>query len=239
MLILAHRGASKYAPENTRHAFELGFAMHADGIEFDVHLIEHEIIVLHDFYLQRTTDKSGYIFDLPLTQISQAKAHDGKNLLTLAQVLAIAPADKWCNIEIKSAYNIEQWLVSFETAMVRANTTPEKIVISSFDHHVLKAIKQRKPELKIGALSACNPLNGALFASELHAYSAHFDINTVNPSLIDDAHQRGLKVFVYTVDHPTDMLRLREWKVDGIFTNVPDVARATLAKNVLLPKPIT
>lgn len=228
MLILAHRGASKYAPENTRSAFELGFAMQADGVEFDVHLIGDEIFVLHDFHLQRTTDQRGYIFDVPLAQLHQAKTCDGNHLLTLAETLAIVPDDKWCNIEIKSARDIEGWLHCFEHALNTSEKALDKIIVSSFDHHLLRAIKQQKPEVKIGALSACNPLDGAQFATTLKAYSAHFDLNTVTRELVADAHERKLKVFVYTVDEPVDLARMHEWQVDGIFTNVPDIARRAL-----------
>ena len=83
--------------------------------------------------------------------------------------------------------------------------------------------------MKIGALTATYPENGLGFADDLSAYSLHMALDVVDEVYVTEAKQAGLKVLVYTVDHPQDIKMLKSWDVDGIFTNVPDIARDVLA----------
>lgn len=86
---------------------------------------------------------------------------------------------------------------------------------------MLFEIKSLNPQLNIGALTASCPLDYATFAEQLNAYSVHIDIDFVNIDFINDAHQRDLKVYVYTVDDQADIVDMHQLGVDGIFTNYP------------------
>ena len=112
--------------------------------------------------------------------------------------------------------------------MANANFSAEQLIVSSFNHHWLKQLKDDHPDQLIGALTTNCPLNYAEFASNLNAWAVHIDVDFVTQDFVDDAHRRGLKVLVFTVDEPQDMFDLRAMGVDGIFTNHP-----TLARNVL------
>ena len=79
-----------------------------------------------------------------------------------------------------------------------------------------------RPDIRLGALTANLPLNLAQFADELGAWSLNCDVDFVDQSLVADAHRRGLKVLVYTVDYLEDYEMLASMGVDGIFTNRPD-----------------
>ena len=100
--------------------------------------------------------------------------------------------------------------------------------MSSFNHHWLAQLKHDHPQQRIGALTTSCPLSYAQFASELNAWSVHIDVDFVTQEFVDDAHQRGLKVLVFTVDEPDDMVSLQAMGVDGIFTNHPALARSVL-----------
>ncbi|MCA1767885.1 MAG: glycerophosphodiester phosphodiesterase [Idiomarina sp.] len=106
---------------------------------------------------------------------------------------------------------------------------PEQLLVSSFNHHWLQRLKKRRPEIKIGALSASCPLSYCYFAEELQAFSAHFAVDFVTPELVEDGHQRGLQVYVYTVDEHHDIEELHAMGVDGIFTNHPSYAQNIVA----------
>lgn len=228
MLIFAHRGASFEAPENTIAAFSRALDAQADGIEIDVYPIEDEWLVFHDRYLARLTAQTGRLHDLTLAQIRTLKVFGQQPIPTLDETLDFIQGRCQVNIELKGA-DIKRGLTRhLRRAVEHASFQPEQLLVSSFNHHWLAQLKQDHPHQRIGALTTSCPLNYAHFAAQLDAWSVHIDVDFVTQEFVDDAHQRGLKVFVFTVDEPDDMRDLNEMGVDGIFTNHP-----TLARNVL------
>ena len=91
------------------------------------------------------------------------------------------------------------------------------------------AFKNIAPNIKIGALTASNPLGHARFAEVLKAYSVNADVSFIDQAFVKDAHNRGLKMFAYTVDEPEELLKLQAWGVDGVFSNGPAKAKLVLA----------
>ena len=88
---------------------------------------------------------------------------------------------------------------------------------------MLKAVKRMEPFIRVGALIADIPPDTAYCAEKIGAYSVHCDLGYVNDSFVIDAHRRGLKVFVFTVNHPGDLARMESMEVDGVFTNYPEI----------------
>ncbi|MBD3586798.1 glycerophosphodiester phosphodiesterase [Salinimonas sp. HHU 13199] len=228
MWILAHRGASKQAPENTRKAFRLAMEQQATGIEFDTYQVEDEIIVIHDRRLERTTNGHGQINNSSLDYLRSLDAGEGEHIPFLTDALGCLPADAICNIEIKSLYDIPRWLQSLDASLRHIAMPRENIIVSSFNHRWLKRIHQLEPDLKLGALTSSYPEEGVEFARKLNAYSVHVSLDVVDEELVRIAKAEGLQILVFTVDDPMDMQMLRDWGVDGIFTNVPDEARRAL-----------
>lgn len=101
-------------------------------------------------------------------------------------------------------------------------------MISSFNHPYLQQVKQALPQALVAPLLASIPLDGAAVVSELNAYSLHLDVSFISKALVDDAHHRGAKVYVYTVDYSDDIHALQQLGVDGIFSNFPDRAMQAL-----------
>lgn len=225
MLIFAHRGASADAPENTLLAITEALAQQADGIEIDVYQVERSLIVIHDKWLHRTTNGHGQISDFTLSELRQLDAGKGEKIPTLDEVLDLVAGKTRINIEVKGLTNIDLLLEVYVKAMNDWNFSREQIIISSFDHHLLKNLKSLEPDMLIGALTANNPIDYALFAENLGAYSVNADVSFLDQAFVNDAHQRGLKVYAYTVDQPADLKTLFNWGLDGVFCNAPALAK--------------
>lgn len=229
MQIIAHRGASGDYPENTLLAIEQAVLQDADAVEIDVFAVDGELIVIHDHHLGRTTNGSGSIYQHSLMQLQQLDAGRGQRIPTLWQVLQLlAPTRLWLNIELKGDNTVPPLVSLLATAEQELGFSMNRIVVSSFNHHLLSELKQLCPALKLGALTASLALDYAAFASQLGAYSVNCDVSFINQAMVDDAKDRGLKVFVYTVDHSDDIVRLQSYGVDGIFSNYPAQSRQRL-----------
>lgn len=229
MWILGHRGASKAAPENTLAAFALAMAQQAHGIEIDTYQVDGKIVVIHDRWLNRTTNGDGMVTSHSLDYLRSLDAGHGERIPLMHEVFETLPHDALLNIEIKHLSHIESWIDDVKTGLRVSGFPQQNLIISSFNHRWLRSIKHAWPEVKIGALTATYPENGLGFADDLSAYSLHMALDVVDEVYVTEAKQAGLKVLVYTVDHPQDMKMLKSWGVDGIFTNVPDIAREVLA----------
>ena len=229
MQIIAHRGASGDYPENTLLAMEHAIMQGADAIEIDVFAVDDELIVIHDHHLARTTNGSGSIYQHSLAQLQQLDAGLGQRIPTLWQVLQLlAPTPLWLNIELKGDNTVGPLLTLLQRAERELQFDVNRLLISSFNHHLLAALKQQQPALKLGALTASLPIDYATFARQLQAYSVNCDVSFINQAFVDDAKARGLKVYVYTVDQADDIARMTQYGVDGIFSNYPAKARQQL-----------
>ncbi len=228
MWILGHRGASAAAPENTLAAFSLAMAQHATGIELDTYQVEDNNVVIHDRWLNRTTNGKGMVTSHSLSQLRTLDAGQGEVIPLLGEVFAVLPQHAIVNVEIKHLSDVTMWLNAIRSDLTNSAFPIDNIIVSSFNHRWLRRIKADWPEVNIGALTATYPENGLGFAQDLDAYSLHMALDVVDEYYVREAQQAGLRVLVYTVDYPDDMLMLKAWGVDGIFTNVPDLARRTL-----------
>jgi glycerophosphoryl diester phosphodiesterase len=226
MLIIAHRGASGDYPENTLLAIQQALSAKADGIEIDVFCIENELVVIHDEDVSRTTNGTGFLSDFTLQTLQQLDAGAGQQVPALWQVLQLVNNQTLLNIELKGANTAEPLLALLQKAQTELGTDPDSLLISSFNHHLLAQIKKQWPKLKTGALTASLPLDYAAFATELQAWSVHCDKGFINQQMVQDAHQRGLKVMVYTVNDAVTAAKMRQLGVDGIFCNYPQQARS-------------
>ncbi len=229
MKVIAHRGASGHEPENTLSAIEAALAMQVDAVEIDIHLVENELVVIHDRWLHKTTDGKGRVGDKRLTELRQLDAGKGQAIPTLWEVLELIAGQCHLNIELKSEHTVNPLLKLLNLAIKRLGFSQSQFLLSSFNHHLLQEIKSIDSGWRIGALTGSRPLSYARFAEELEAYSIHIDVDFIDQVFVDDAHRRNLKVFVYTVDHEEDIIDLHKMAVDGIFTNYPTRSMVRIA----------
>ena len=230
MKIFAHRGASTHFPENTQSAIMAALNQGVDGIEVDVQSALDDYVIIHDTYLDRTTNGKGKVSDMPVQIIKQFDAGNGEQVPTLQQLIDWNNNQTVLNLELKHTFELEKFATQLEMNIAANKISAANILVSSFNHHQLHWLKERLPWLKIGALTASIPLQYAKFAEDLDAYSIHIDKNFMSKQFVDDAKLRGLKVFAYTVDEVEDIKLMLVCGVDGIFTNDPQQTRHYLAQ---------
>jgi len=228
MLIFAHRGASGVEPENTLRAIKSALDTNVDGIEIDIHEVDGKLLVIHDRWLHRTTSGTGQITQHDYQHLRTLDAGQGETIPTLDEVFSLVAGQCQINIELKGINNISLLYSYIDNAVNNKSLIIEDILISSFNHRLLYIINQQRPEFAIGALTACYPLDYAKFAEQLNAYSVHLDVDFISKHFVSDAHQRGLKVFVYTVDELEDIKAMKALGVDGIFSNFPTRSKSHL-----------
>ena len=227
--IFAHRGASRYAPENTLSAFQLALEQHADGIELDVHLTaDGEMVVIHDRDLSRTTDGAGYVDKMSLADIRKADAGEGQRIPTLTEVLELVGTQAILNIELKgfstSASDLPQAVID----LLEAHGMVQNVIISSFHPRLLAVTRRLQPDIKIGLLMTAGvlfKLVSGIFEPILQPSSLHPHYSSVNPRYLQKARANNRRVLAYTVNQPEDMRRLFAMGIDGIITDDPLTAR--------------
>lgn len=235
--IIAHRGSSKAAPENTKAAFKQAIKDKADGIELDVHLsADNQVIVIHDPTIDRTSKGQGFIKDLSLNELKKldfgsyfSDEFKGEKVLTLTETLDIIKDIELINIEIKKGYNINQGIEEEVLKSIEAVNLKNEIIISSFNHESLKILKNTKNDIKIAPLLYARLYKPWEYAKSLKAEYLHLYYKLVNKEIIENCHQHGIKVNVFTVDEKYDLSKMIEYNVDGIITNYPVKARNLLA----------
>jgi len=242
MKIIAHRGASGEFPENSLLAFEQAIKQKADAIELDIHFhhASNEFIVIHDAYVDKLTDAQGHINQLSFDELKELNLGQHQQLITLNQALAFIAGRIDVNIEVKiSTPNIPLSIIchALHTHLSHAvksnNFTSQQLIISSFNHQVLLLCKQQMPQYTTAALFGHSPLDLALCTKELKCHYLNIDFDSISKELIADAHQRGLAVWVYTVDRVEDIQHCFDHKIDGIFTNFPLRSRRLLNEKII------
>ncbi len=240
-IIMAHRGASAYAPENTLAAFKLALQQGADAIELDVKLTaDGHVVVIHDQTVDRTTPCKGRVSDLLLADIRRMDAGShfdiafrGEPVPTLEQVFKAVGQLTCINIELKIFHAFHDSLPEKVAQLVKRFRLNRRVIISSFNPIPLIRIHRLLPDTPIGLL-AMRGSAGFLarsWAGRLIGYqSLHVGVNDVTSRLIKNVHHRGCKILVYTVSLEKDMRDMFEMGVDGIITNDP-----LLAKQILSP----
>lgn len=221
MFIWAHRGASGTAPENTLQAFEQAIEAGAHGIELDIQVVENVPIVLHDAWLQKTTNGLGLVQSSTLQYIQSLDAGNGQIVPTLQQTLSLIAGRCQVNIEIKAVNSAHLVAKEIQIALDNGWFKAEQFIVSSFDHKQLQLFTSLMPNIRIGALTASLPVENSQFAVTLKAWSLHCSRDFIDVDLVKHAQAQGLRVYVYTINHLEDLSFMMSLGVDGIFTDYP------------------
>ncbi|MBI2525747.1 MAG: glycerophosphodiester phosphodiesterase [Candidatus Rokubacteria bacterium] len=235
-LVIAHRGASAEAPENTIAAFELAIQQGADAIELDVHLSgDDQLVVIHDWTLERTTDGAGAVRDRSVQELKRldagswhSPAFRGQRLQTLLEVLERFRDRTRFWIELKAGSDLYPGIEERVVTSLEIYDVLDRTLVQSFDHGALRRARTLSPEVRLGALVAQPPLDPSVVAPGLVQAvcpGAHL-LTEGDIALIREA---GLGCYVWTVNEPALMDRLVSWGVSGIITDRPALLRARLA----------
>ena len=240
-IVIAHRGWSAKAPENTMAAFREAMRFGVDGIELDVHMTrDGHVVICHDDRLDRTTNGAGLIAEHTLDEIRRLDAGSwfspefaGEPLPTLRELLEAIAASSWrgvINIELKTT-GADRYpgMEKAVADLLRAFDLTRFALISSFDHDALAETKRVDEELETAILYASALDEPWAYAERLRCRTLHPVHTAATSEIIAGAHAHGVKVNAWTVDHPERARELARAGVDGIITNRPDVVRQTLA----------
>ena len=238
-LIIAHRGASAHAPENTLPAFHLALEQSADGIELDVMLSkDQKLIVIHDATLERTTNGTGKVPNFTADELRKldagvwfGQAFQNTQLPLLDEVYEQLGGKFLINVELKNYHSPRDPLPEIALALTKKYRLLDSVIFSSFNARNLTRLKKLEPQAKTGLL--CLPgIMGALyrgpFGRLFHYDALHPYHKDAKDSLVKRAHKHGKEVNVWTVDEKDDILQMQAVGVDAIITDDPLFTRQVL-----------
>jgi glycerophosphoryl diester phosphodiesterase len=210
-----------HEPENTLRSIQRALDLGAPWIEIDVYCVDGRLVVIHDDRLERTTNGRGAVMECSLAYLRSLDAGHGERIPFLEEVFDLVGRKAGVNVELKGPGTAEP-VGRFLTDRRAEGWAGEQLLVSSFDRQALGRLKRSYPELRVGVLrTTCSPEVMA-YAQELGAYSVHPGQRCVDQKLVDDAHARGLAMYVFTVNEAEDIRRMRELGVDGVFTDYPE-----------------
>ena len=168
--IMAHRGASFHAPENTKAAFLKAYGLKADGIETDLQLTaDGEIVVHHNYFIDNTSDGKGAVFLKTLEELKQydfgsykGKEFEGERILTLSELLPILKDMKVINLELKSHLDKGVDFAGKVLSIVQKSGLTDRVIYSSFDADLLGQLKEKDSTCKVGLLTFQGKMQGLL-----------------------------------------------------------------------------
>jgi glycerophosphoryl diester phosphodiesterase len=235
MIVVAHRGSSGSAPENTMAAFLAAATAGADLIELDVRFsAECTCVVMHDRSVRRTTNGVGYVHKLSLASLRRldagrwfSPAFTSQRIPTFAEVLQTLPPTIGINCEVKTDGDprprTRRAHALLET--LHKYSGPRSVIVSSFDHRFLSILSRHAPALPLGVL--LQPLRDLPRRASIVAHRAGASFifcgrGMIRHRIVADARRSGMSVGVYTVDTLPQLARARRYGVDMVFTNYPE-----------------
>jgi glycerophosphoryl diester phosphodiesterase len=234
--LIGHRGALASAPENTLPGFEEGLAQGANLLELDIHQSrDRELVVIHDFTVDRTTDGTGYVKDLTLHELKRldagsrfSPAFKGARIPLFREVLEWAKGRVCLAIEIKSDWITYEGIEAALVDHLRRYEMVDQVMVVSFDHCALKRVKDHEPNVSTGAI-----YNARFVDPLMVARSAR--VNVLRPrwpfastAEIRAAHAEGLAYSPWGPNDPAIWRQLVEMGVDTLSADRPADLRAIL-----------
>jgi glycerophosphoryl diester phosphodiesterase len=234
--LIGHRGALASAPENTLPSFEEGLRQGADVLELDIHRSrDGELVVIHDFTVDRTTDGTGYVKDLTVAELKRldagcrfSPARKDARIPLLREVLEWAKGRVWLAIEIKS-----DWISyeGIETALVdRLHTAAmeDQVMVISFDHGCIKRVKELDQNIATGMLYAARLVDPVAVAKSTRADALRPRWPFATAAEIRAAHEAGLAYSPWGPNDRAIWRQLVEMGVDTLSADRPADLRAVL-----------
>jgi glycerophosphoryl diester phosphodiesterase len=244
--VVAHRGASRVAPENTLSAIALGYRTGAAAVEIDVHLTrDRHVVVIHDYSTLRTAGVDRKIAEQTLAQISKLDAGSwfapqfaGESIPTLRDVLTTVPEGRTLFVEIKT-------MSTAVPAIAEVIDSDPRVAVQSFSQAVLLEMNRVAPGVPTYWLAPSpldpttrvhvplNPVSVAL-AQRLHCRGIALDARGSSPEVLETAQIAGLETYLWTVDDLDDVARFARMGATWIETNEPSAALEMLTRESAL-----
>lgn len=237
--LIAHRGASAYAPENTMIALAQAHALGATWVEFDVMLTRDDVlIIMHDTLLNRTTNGRGFIANKDYHELALLDAGSwfdskftGEKIPTLLQYITFcAKANMAMNVEIKPTKGREQHTAQAVVKLLEEHWPAElPLLVSSANFACLQTAYQLNPTLKFGYIVHYWQRGLTHTVQQLPLYSIHAYYKILSKKRIAMLKEQGLAVLAYTVNDPRIANSLFDNGVCAVFSDYPDLFTRLLA----------
>jgi glycerophosphoryl diester phosphodiesterase len=228
MWLIAHRGASAHAPENTMAAFKLALEMGARAMELDVHQSrDGRLVVIHDEDFKRVGGRKDKVGSLSWGEALKidvgswfGEGFSLERVPLLENVMDLLEGKAELHIEIKHGSKVYPGIEDKLAETIASRRAWDWAPVSSFDHEALKIIRGLEPRLRLGYLLGWTRITKAYREmEELRAESLNLSLRQVDSSIVQECHRQGRKVLVYTVNRQMDIERLARMAVDAVFTN--------------------
>lgn len=220
---MGHRGALGYVAENTIPSIKKALSFDVDGIEIDVHLcVSGELVVFHDFTLDRITNGTGEVKKNTLAELKRLKVKDEYTIPTLEEVLNLVDKKYLVNIELKGRGTAPKTCEVIETYVNEKGWKYSDFIVSSFQHHELEAVYNINKEILLAVLTKASVAEAIEFARTIHSKIIHPNFALLTRENVKKAQDEGFKVNTWTVNDPDTIARMKDYGVDGIISDFPD-----------------
>lgn len=222
-LKIGHRGAKGYIAENTIASIQKAIDSGVDGIEIDVHLCASgELVVFHDFTLDRMTNGSGTVGEFSFSELKKLKVNGEFSIPTLEEVLEVVGEKCLLNIELKGKNTAVKTIEIIKFYIENKGFKYQNFIVSSFQHHELEAVFKLDKQIPLGVLTKASMDEAIEFAETIKAFAIHPNYALLTIANVKKAQQMGYKVYTWTVNDEQTILRMKSYNVDGIISDVPD-----------------
>ena len=234
--VMAHRGLSADAPENTLYAFSDAISVGADFIELDVQQTRDGVlVVMHDSNLKRTTGVNKDIWDVDYADIQNLDAgswfdpaYANARIPTLEETLQFVDKRAKLNIEIKPTKHGSDTLEQDVAELITRYQYTDACYVTSFSYGSLKKVKEANPEIRTGYLMSV--AYGQFYSLK---YADAFSLNKVfvTSQVVNAAHQQGKQIFAWTVNGMSEVRSLCNLHVDSIITDDPVMVQNVISRD--------
>lgn len=220
---IGHRGAKGHLAENTLESFQKALDLGADAVELDVHVCASgELVVFHDFTVDRMTGESGEVHKLTLTELKALKVSDQFTIPTLAEVFDLIDRKCWINVELKGHETAQPAVRIIEKYIQEKGWQYDDFIVSSFQKEELENVYALNPKINLGILTQASVEQALEWAEQLSAKAIHPHFSLLTEENCKEASGKGFEIFTWTVNHAEDIHRLQHYNINGIISDFPD-----------------
>ncbi|SFF93467.1 glycerophosphoryl diester phosphodiesterase [Salegentibacter agarivorans] len=223
LLKIGHRGAKGHLAENTLESIQKALDFGVDAIEIDAHRCKTgELVIIHDFTLDRTTNGSGEIAKKSLAELQALKIENKFRIPLLTEVLDLIEGKCAINIELKGLNTATATSKILKKYIAERNWKYEDFIVSSFQKNELFQMRKLDENVPLGILSKASVTEAIELGKLLNASAIHPSLGIITRDNVKASHEAGFKVNVWTVNEPEHIARMQEFGVDGIISDFPD-----------------
>ncbi|WGD33600.1 glycerophosphodiester phosphodiesterase family protein [Olleya sp. YS] len=223
MLKIGHRGAKGHVAENTLESIHQAIQFGVDGIEIDVHVCKSgQLVVFHDYTLDRMTNGTGEIGAYTLEQLKQLMVDQKYQIPTLEEVLDLINNSMLINIELKGEATALPACQVIDNYVANNNWSLDNIIVSSFQEQELLEVYNHNPNIPLAVLTKASVRKAINFANTINAKAIHPNFSLLSKDNVKEAQDLGFNVNTWTVNTQQAIKRMKSYRVDAIISDFPD-----------------